>query len=214
MSNTEFIAVEGVIGSINTIVKGIEEVNTDTASEGEELPEVFRQALKTLPLLRDILETTKHKMEADNVSGVEKTVERVVNDFKYKWGRLMDLFDKVVHVEKAKRVHRYTVAARAFGKGGKVESLTKGILEDIQLLATIRTMTAMNEEKVIQRTTGQEEKVYEAIIDVMAWPASIPDDEFWHEDNVNNFGSGRQYTDGAFYMADGDVMAGNHYGMK
>jgi hypothetical protein len=51
---------------------------------------------------------------------------------------LDDLFNKVIPKENASRVERYFKAAKTLGKGGKVEGLMKGILEDIQLLATIK----------------------------------------------------------------------------
>lgn len=178
MSGAEFIAVAGVISSIIAIIDGIKQV-IDAASEVEGLPKVFRQASNKFPLVSDILEATKHNFEADNVSGVEKAVTLVVNDCKDKWKTLNDLFDKVIPEEKASRVERYYKAAKTLGKGGKVESLMKGILEDIQLLATIKTMTTTNVEKVINTVTAtQEEKIARAITDMAAWPPSVPDNVF------------------------------------
>ncbi|PVH74235.1 hypothetical protein DL98DRAFT_658902 [Cadophora sp. DSE1049] len=176
MSGAEFIAVAGVISSIIAVVDGISQV-VDAASEVEGLPKAFRQASYKLTLVSDILEATKHNFEADNVSGVEKSVTLVDDDCKDKWKTLNDLFDKVIPEEKASRVDRYYKAVKTLGKGGKVESLMKGILEDIQLLATIKTMTTTNVEKVIKTVTAaQEEKVANAITDVAAWPPSVPDD--------------------------------------
>jgi hypothetical protein len=132
------------------------------------------------------LEATKHNFEADNVSGVEKAVTLVVNDCKDKWKTLNDLFDKVIPEEKASRVERYYKAVKTLDKGGKVESLMKGILEDIQLLATIKTMTTTNAEKVIKTITAtQEEKVARAITDVTAWPPSVPDNVFMEAASTN-----------------------------
>src|SRR5450432_3046438 len=100
MSGAEFIAVAGVISSIISVVNGIKQV-VDAASEVEGLPKAFRQASNKLPLISDILEATKHNFEADNVSGVEKSVTLVVDDCKDKWKTLSDLFDKVIPEEKA-----------------------------------------------------------------------------------------------------------------
>jgi hypothetical protein len=46
------------------------------------------------------------------------------------------LFEKVMPEEGESRLDRYIKAARTIGKGGRVENLTKGILDDLQLLAT------------------------------------------------------------------------------
>ncbi|CZR58736.1 uncharacterized protein PAC_08628 [Phialocephala subalpina] len=199
MSGTEFIAVAGVISSIIAIVGGIKQV-VDAASEVEGLPTAFRQASNKLPLVSDILEATKHNFGEDNVSGVEKSVALVLDDCKDKWKTLNDLFDKVIPEEKASRVDRYYKAVKTLGKGGKVESLMKGILEDIQLLATIKTMTTTNVEKVIKTTTAaQEERVAKAITDVAAWPSSIPDDVFQEGAyTFTNIGTGQ-------YIALGDA---------
>jgi hypothetical protein len=153
MSGAEFIAVAGVISSIIAIVDGIKQV-VDAASEVEGLPKAFRHASNKLPLISDILEAAKHNFEADSVSGVEKSVILVIDDCNDKWRTLKNLFDRVVPDEKASRVDRYYAAAKTLGKGGKVENLMKGMMEDIQLLGSIRTMTTTNVEKVIKTATA------------------------------------------------------------
>jgi hypothetical protein len=199
MSGAEFIAVAGVISSIIAIIGGIKQA-VDAASEVEGLPKAFRQASNKLPLVSDILEATRHSFEADSVSGVEKSVTLVVNDCKDKWQTLNDLFDKVIPDEKASRVERYYTAVKTVGKGGKVENLMKGMLEDIQLLATIKTMTTTNVKKVIKTVTAvQEVKVAEAITDVATWPSSVPDDVFQEGAyTFTNIGTGQ-------YIALGDA---------
>jgi hypothetical protein len=194
MSGAEFIAVAGVISSIVAIVDGIKQV-VDAALDVEGLPKAFRQASNKLPLVSDILEATKHNFGEDDVSGVERSVALVVDGCKDKWETLKDLFDKVIPEEKASRMERYHKAVKTLGKGGKVESLMKGMLEDIQLLATIKMMATTNVERVIKTVTAaQEEKVAKAITDVAAWPPSVPDDVF--QDGTytnNNYGTGDQY---------------------
>jgi hypothetical protein len=188
MSGAEFIAVTSVISSIIAIVDGIKQV-VDAASEVEGLPKAFRQASNKLPLVSNILEAAQHNFEADNVSGVEKSVTLVIDDCKEKWKTLHDLFDGVIPEENASRVERYYKAVKTLGRGSKVESLMKGILEDIQLLATIKTMTPANVEKVITTVTpAQGDKVAKAIADVTAWPSSVPDEVFQEGTGINNFG--------------------------
>jgi len=86
--------------------------------------------------------------------------------------------------------------------------LMKGMLEDILLLASIKTMTMTNVEKVIQMVTAvEEEKVTKAITDVDAWPPSVPDEVF-HEGSYrnNNYGAGQQY------IAQGNAEQNNFQG--
>ena len=66
--------------------------------------------------------------------------------------------------ERASRVERYYKAAKTLGKGGKVERLRRGILEDIQLLATIKTMTTDGGKKDIDTTTVAEKEERAKII--------------------------------------------------
>ena len=66
--------------------------------------------------------------------------------------------------ETASRVERYYKAAKTLGKGGKVERLRRGILEDIQLLATIKTMTTDGGKKDIDTTTVAEKEERAKII--------------------------------------------------
>jgi hypothetical protein len=90
-----------------------------------------------------------------------------------KWTVLDELFNKVIPKENASRVERYLKAIKTLGKGGKVERLMKGILEDIQLLATIKTMTTEGGEKDIVTTTlAEKEQVAKAITYVSAPRAS------------------------------------------
>jgi hypothetical protein len=197
MSGAEFIAVAGVISSIIAIADGIRQV-VDAVSEVEGLPKSFRQASNKLPLISDILEATKHNFEADNVSRVEKSVTLVVNDCQNKWKTLKNLFDKIIPEEKASRVERYYKAAKILGKGSEVESLMKGMLVDVQLLATIKTVTTASVEKVIKTMTAvQEEKIAKAITDVAAWPPSVPDDIFQDGTHANtNYGTGQYISQG------------------
>jgi hypothetical protein len=197
MSGAEFIAVAGVISSIIAIVGGIKQV-VDAASEVEGLPKAFRQASNKLPLVSDILEATKHNFGEDDVSGVERSVALVVDSCKDKWETLKDLFDKVISEEKASRMERYHKTVKTLGKGGKVESLMKGMLEDIQLLATIKMMTMTNVEMVINTlTAAQEEKLAKAITDVAAWQISVPDEVFQEGTNTNiNYGENQHIVQG------------------
>ena len=110
----------------------------------------------------------------------------VVDGCQNKWKTLRDLFDKIIPEENASRVERYHKAVKTLGKGGKIESLMKGMLEDIQLLANIKTMTTTSVEKIIKTVTAaQEEKITKAITDVAAWPPSVPENIFQRGTSTN-----------------------------
>jgi hypothetical protein len=194
MSGAEFIVVAGVISSIIAIVDGIKKV-VEAADEAEDLPQAFLEASRKLPIISDILEAAKHKIEADNFPSVEKSVTLVVNSCQEKWITLNNLFEKVVSEDKASRLKRYYMAVKTLGEGCKVENLMKGMFEDILLLVSIKTMTMTNEERVVQIVTAaQEEKVIKAITDIEAWLSSVPDEVFQEGSYTNNnFGSGQQY---------------------
>lgn len=168
MSGAEFIAVAGVISSIIAIADGIKQV-VDAVSQAKGLPRAFHQASNQLPLVSSILEATVRNFTKDDVSGIEKSVALVVDSCQEKWTVLDDLFKKVIPKENSPRVERYFKAARTLGKGGKVERLMKEILEDIQLLASIKTMTTDGREKDIVTTTpAEQEQVTKAITYVSA----------------------------------------------
>ena len=69
----------------------------------------------------------------------------VVDGCKEKATRLEKIFEKVVPQAGASRSDRYFFAVRTVGKGSRVESLMKGILEDVQLLAGNRVMRLATE---------------------------------------------------------------------
>ena len=101
MSGAEFIAVTSVISSIIAIVDGIKQV-VDAASEVEGLPKAFRQASNKLPLVSNILEAAQHNFEADNVSGVEKSVTLVIDDSKRN-GKLCTTYSTELFLKKTPR---------------------------------------------------------------------------------------------------------------
>ena len=75
---------------------------------------------------------------------------------------------------------RYVKAARTIGKGGRVESLIKGILDDLQLLAT--------KFPEVTNTRGKEQ-LTKAIEEVSKMEPSLPDG-FEEAPTFTHFGSG------------------------
>lgn len=78
------------------------------------------------------------------------------------------MFKDVIPQADASRMERYLLAARTLGKGGTVESLMKGVLEDVQLLASSRVMELATEASIAAL-------MRKAIEEVAAIPPSLPD---------------------------------------
>lgn len=112
-----------------------------------------------------------------------KAMNPVVTACKDKAEKLDKLFQKVLPHDTASRLDRYFSAAKTLGKGGRVETLMKGILEDIHLLASNHAMGAA--------TTNQVDEIAKAIRDVSGIESSIPESVL-HDIAFtnNNFGSG------------------------
>jgi alkaline phosphatase len=119
--------------------------------------------------------------------------------------------------EGGSRWDRYVKAARTIGKGGRVESLVRGILDDLQLLATRFPEVA---------TPRGKDQLAKAIEEVTGMEPSLPDDfeqtpAYAHygsgSQNVNP-GSGNQYINsgpGNLHAGSGPQYNGtNHISMQ
>jgi hypothetical protein len=92
-------------------------------------------------------------------------VKNIVEGCGKKAEKLEELFQKVIPADSASRAERYLSAVRTLDKGSQVETLMKGMLEDVQLLAISYGMTTV--------TDTQRKEVAEAIKAVAALPPSI-----------------------------------------
>ena len=112
------------------------------------------------------------------------------------------LFQKVIRADGASRAERYPLVVRTLCKGNRVETLMKGMLEDVQLLAIDHGMTTVADT--------QRKEVADAIEEVAALHPSIPENAIEgtgftsihsgsdpinqvQGDQYNNFGSGQIY---------------------
>jgi hypothetical protein len=136
MSGAEAILVVGVISSIISIVDGTKQVY-DAATNAESLPEAFREVAVRLPIVANILSSAKQHIDNGDVDEKAcKGVKQVVEACEKKAKTLDDLFRQVIPADGASRRKIYLSAVKTLGKGNQVESLMKGMLEDIQLLAS------------------------------------------------------------------------------
>ena len=105
-----------------------------------------------------------------------------LEDCKVQATHLQELFKKVIPEEGDSRLDRYVKAARTIGKGGRVENLIKGILHDLQLLAT----------KFPEVTTPRgKDQLAKAVEEVTMIDPSLPDG-FEQMPAYAHYGSGAQ----------------------
>jgi hypothetical protein len=150
MSGAEAIAVLSLISSIIAVVDGTRQVY-DAARNAEGLPSAFREVAGKLPLVRVILDSAKKHINDGEVDEQScEAMESVVKGCKDKVEKLRILFQKVLPPDNASLAERYFKAVRTAGKGGKVETLMKEILVDVQLLTSSRGIKTAISDQVDQ----------------------------------------------------------------
>jgi len=188
MSGVEASTVLGIISSIITVVDKTKTIY-DAAKDAKGLPEAFREVAKRLPIAHNILAAAQERIEDEDVN-VESCegVEPVVKACKKKAKRLEEVFRKALPGADASVIEQYYKAVRILGKENKVETLMRGILEDIQLLTGYQIMFRV--------TADQEKQLARAISDVSALESSIPDTMPQQETQFSNIhnGDGPQYN--------------------
>lgn len=162
--------VLGLISSVIAIVEGINQVY-DAAANVEGLPLAFRDVAERLPIVQTILASARTHISAGDVDdGLCKAIQPVIMQCEQKAEKLGKLFTKVVPSNDASRGERYLMAISTLGKGGKVETLMKGILQDVQLLADNYGMRII--------TSDQVKELSKAIEDVSKIQPSVPNTQF------------------------------------
>lgn len=182
MSGAEFLVVISAMASIIGVVEATKQVY-DAAKDKSGLPAQFRDVASKLPLVHDILKTASDHVRKSDLDIIPDPFASTIKACEIKARQLQAIFNKVVPQADENGLIRYYKAARAIGKGGRVETLMRGVLEDLQLLSINHTMKVVTEDQV--------KELKEAIEAVSKLEPSIPDEEF--EDTgrtFNNYGSG------------------------
>ena len=194
MSGAEFLAVVGGISAILNIADAIADIYK-TIKDIHGLPEAFSVVNGRLPIVKDILESTKRHIDAVQDEAVCKGIKHIVVQCEMSTKMLNEIFEKVKPDDGAWKVERYWKAVKAKGKGHKVETLMADILVDIQLLDSQHGMNTATED--------QQKEIMAAIKELSEVQPSVPDSEF-HEAGVtmNQSGSGTQQ-----YTAKGNVYS-------
>jgi N-terminal domain on NACHT_NTPase and P-loop NTPases len=158
--------VIGIISGIIAIIDATMKVY-DAATDASGLPEVFRDVAKRLPFVQDTLQAAQGHLETNPDKASCNAMKPVLEDCKDKASRLAVIFEKVVPPADASRMDRYLLAAGTLGKGDTVESLMKGILDDIHLLTSNRITNLPTRPEIA-------DLIRAAIVEVSAIPPSLP----------------------------------------
>jgi hypothetical protein len=173
--------VLGIISSIISIIDATKQVY-DAVEDEVGLPKNFKKSATKLPLVSKILEDAETYVKNIVDESTRVAFIPTLEECKAHAGQLQELFAKVMPEEGDSRWDRYVKAARTIGKGGRVETLVGGILDDLQLLTT----------RFPEVTTARgREQLANAVDDVSHMEPSLPDD-FEQMSAFVHYGSGAQ----------------------
>lgn len=158
MSDGEAALLLDALASVIRIVDDIEKIH-DAVTNETGLPRAFDEASSRLPFLRSILKSIDLQIQNSVVDEATcMAMMPIVVACEQKARGLEEIFQKVVPQSSESRMNRYLGAAKALESAPRVEILMKGMLEDIQLLASNHGMRGS--------TTFQVQQIAEAIRDI------------------------------------------------
>jgi hypothetical protein len=162
----EVSLVLGIISSILSIIDAAKQVYESLGDEAD-LPTNFKKSATKLPLISKLLEDAERYVNNAADESTKAAFIPALQDCEARATKLQELFEKVIPEESDSRWDRYVKAARTIGKGGRIESLVGGILDDLQLLATRFPDVTILREK---------DQLAKAIEEVTKMEPSLPDD--------------------------------------
>jgi N-terminal domain on NACHT_NTPase and P-loop NTPases len=127
--------VLGIISSIIAIIDATRQVY-EAVEDATGLPENFKKSAAKLPTISKLLKDAENYIENIADESIKLAFTPTLEDCKVQATKLQQLFEKVMPEKGASRLDRYMKAVRTIGKGGRVEDLIRGILDNLQLLTT------------------------------------------------------------------------------
>lgn len=181
MSGAEVL---GIISAAISIIDATIQLSNAIKDETG-LPRNFKTVAAQLPLIAKLLDDAERYVEEEGKEEIEaftSSFSPVLRDCKEKATQLRQLFEKVIPTDGDSRTGRYIKAARTIGKGGRVETLMKGILDGLQLLTT-----------KLPKTTSRrgQQNLTKAIEEVSKMEPSLPDG-FEDAATIAHYGNGSQ----------------------
>ncbi|KAH8694325.1 ankyrin repeat-containing domain protein [Phaeosphaeriaceae sp. PMI808] len=201
MSGAEAGQVVGLISSLIAVLNIIGKLYSGV-KDAEDIPITFREIARPLLVVQDTLRVAQalintRGLDEESCSEIKPTMERC----KDKALRLETVFRKVTPQASISRHDRYRLAANAFGKESRVETLTKEMLEDVKLLAENPIVKAETEAEV--------RKLVRAIEELSMLPPPLLEDAPRHP--INNYGSGTVNANTGSGTANNNTSSGRQY---
>ncbi|RKK90395.1 hypothetical protein BFJ68_g16461 [Fusarium oxysporum] len=151
------------------------------------LPNEFNEVRRSLPLAQDTLGLARDQLQtlALNESS-KKALQPLVSDCEEKAKMLQDIFEKVEKGAKSAKdgsvLEFYRTSLLRLGKANRVETLMRGILKDLDALATNQLFKAATQSQMAQ--------LNEAIDRLSNVESSVPDSDFESAPNSQYIASG------------------------
>ncbi|CEJ81186.1 hypothetical protein VHEMI01330 [[Torrubiella] hemipterigena] len=192
------LEVLGAISAVISIIDATIQISSAIQDEAG-LPANFKTVAVRLPVVSRLLDDAEEYIRRNETLDLAPAFTPVIQNCSTKATQLQQLFQKVIPADGDSRASRYIKAARTIGKGGRVETLMKDILDDLSLLTMQFPDTTSHRGK---------ESLTRAIDEVKKLEPSLPEG---FEDAVRfaNYGSGPQNINtgsGSLYNNNGAVI--------
>jgi hypothetical protein len=201
MLGTQASLVVGLVSSINAVLDTVAKLYSDV-KDADNIPEPFREGTQLLTIVQDALRNVQTRTSATSIDDeacrelqpiLERSMERAL--------RLEIVFRRVVPHASTSRHDRYLLIVNTPGKDSRVETLMKGMLEDIKLLA---------ESPTVRSNAGAEvEKLAKTIEELSIRTPSTLEDALGEP--INNYGSGTVNANIGSGTANNNTSSGRQY---
>lgn len=186
----------GLISGVVALLKSSEKIYKEISDDAH-LSKSFREAADKLPIVQDTLLTVEgyvKDVEAPTSEACE-AIQPILENCKERMEKLQSIFQEVAAGPKASRLRRYRAVARTLGQGSRVETLTKGLFEDVTILV----------QNYITKAVGKEELegLTKAIDQLAELPNSLDGDN--SSTTINHSSSGD-----VLHSVHGNVYKGTH----
>ncbi|KAK4186821.1 hypothetical protein QBC35DRAFT_254894 [Podospora australis] len=141
------VEVLSLVSSVAAILDAAAKV-VNAARDASGLPPNFRVVARRLPLIMDTLRIIQDGLDYDADQNSYTAMKLVLEECKKKAVALEKTFEVVMPAAEASAPRRMAAAMRTFGKGKRVETLMKGIVEDLQLLTGNHALKAPARQKI------------------------------------------------------------------
>src|SRR3954464_3534845 len=129
-------AVLGLISSIITIIETAKDLY-EAANDANGHSYALSNAAAKLPLVAIILRDAKEYARLSTTDdATRKAIGELLEPDERRATELCDILQKVVPKDRVSTFDKYRTATRKMMKGGRVETLIKAILQDMQVLST------------------------------------------------------------------------------